>query len=68
MSVMVLPPYLRKYFRTSNQIERQYKELKRRSKVIGIFPNENSLMRLIGSVLQEQHKKCLRQFYTTFRT
>ena len=64
MSVMVLPPYLRKYFRTSNQIERLNKELKRRSKVIGIFPNENSLMRLIGSVLQEQHdilqsRKCI---------
>ena len=54
MSVMVLPHYLRKFFRTSNQIERLNKELKRRSKVIGIFPNETSLMRLMGSVLVER--------------
>ena len=55
MTVMVLPGYLHKYFRTSNQIERLNNELKRRSKVIGIFPNEDSLMRLIGSVLMERN-------------
>ncbi len=57
MSVMVLPNYLRKYFRTSNHIERLNKELKRRSKVIGIFPNESSLMRLMGSVLIERNEE-----------
>ena len=55
MIVMVLPGYLHKYFRTSNQIERLNKELKRRSKVIGVFPNEESLMRLIGAVLMERN-------------
>ena len=59
MSVMVLPHYLRKYFRTSNHIERLNKELKRRSKVIGIFPNEASLMRLMGSVLVERNEEIL---------
>ena len=39
MTVMTLPKYLRKYFRMSNHIERLNKELKRRSSVIGIFPN-----------------------------
>ena len=53
MTVMVLPGYLHKYFRTSNQIERLNKELKRRSKDIGIFPNEDSLLRLMGAVLME---------------
>ena len=57
MTVMVLPSYLHKYFRTSNQIERLNKELKRRSKVIGIFPNEESLIRLIGAVLMERNEK-----------
>ncbi|MCI5767912.1 MAG: transposase, partial [Ligilactobacillus ruminis] len=38
-----------------NHIERLNKELKRRSSVIGIFPNENSLMRLMGSVLLERN-------------
>ena len=55
MTVMVLPGCLHKYFRTSNQIERLNKELKRRSKVIGLFPNEDSLMRLMGAVLMERN-------------
>ena len=53
MTVMSLPKHLRKYYRTSNHIERLNKELKRRSKAIGIFPNEESLIRLMGSVLIE---------------
>ena len=53
MTVMTLPKNLRKHFRTSNHIERINKELKRRSKVIGIFPNEESITRLMGSVLME---------------
>ena len=56
MTAMVLPKALRKAYRTSNHIERLNKELKRRSKVIGIFPNEDSLLRLMGSVLIEQHE------------
>ncbi|WP_373730646.1 IS256 family transposase [Bacteroides heparinolyticus] len=54
MTVMVFPKYLHKYFRTSNQIERLNRELKRRSKVIGIFPSEESLIRLMGAVLMER--------------
>ena len=38
MTVMLLPAWLRRFYRTSNQIERLNKELKRRSKVIGVFP------------------------------
>ena len=55
MTVMVLPKPLRKFYRTSNHIERLNKELKRRSKVIGVFPNEESLLRLMGSVLVERN-------------
>ena len=51
MTEMVLPIGIRPFYRTSNHIERLNKELKRRSRVIGIFPNEASLLRLIGSVL-----------------
>ena len=53
MTVMALPDYIRRYLRTSNHLERLNKELKRRSKVIGVFPNESSLNRIIGSVLVE---------------
>lgn len=58
MTIMVLPKNLRKLFRTSNHIERLNRELKRRSKVIGIFPNAASLNRLMGSVLIELNDKC----------
>ena len=49
MTAMILPAGIRRFYRTSNHIERLNKELKRRSKVIGIFPNENSLLRLMGA-------------------
>ena len=55
MTAMILPAWMRKFFRTSNHIERLNRELKRRSTVIGIFPSEASLLRLIGSVLIDQN-------------
>lgn len=39
--------------RTSNPIERLNKEIRRRTKVAGIFPNEESCLRLISAVLME---------------
>ena len=56
MTVMVLSKGMRRFFRTSNHIERLNKELKRRSSVIGVFPNEDSLLRLMGSVLLERNE------------
>ena len=40
-----------KRIRTTNMMERINKELKRRSKVVGAFPNEESLLRLVVSIL-----------------
>lgn len=62
MTVMSLPKYIRTHYRTSNNVERINRELKRRSDVIGVFPNEESIIRLMGSVLidlndREQKKK-----------
>lgn len=57
MTVMVLPKSLRKFHRTSNHIERLNRELKRRSSVIGVFPNEASVIRLMGSVLMDLHEE-----------
>ena len=57
MTVLLLPIGMRRFFRTSNHIERINRELKRRSGVIGVFPNETSLMRLIGSTLIELNEK-----------
>lgn len=57
MTNLELPEEIRKCVRTSNYLERLNKELKRRSNVIGIFPNTRSLIRLMTSVLIEQHDK-----------
>lgn len=59
MTVMYLPESLRRFVRTSNHLERTNKELKRRSNAIGVFPNEASVIRLMGSVLMEYHEKLI---------
>ncbi len=40
---------------STNAIERVNAEVDRRAKVVGIFPNSGSLLRLATAVLQEQH-------------
>ena len=46
-----------KHIRTSNVIERAFKEVKRRTKVIGRFPNETSALVMIFSILDEERLK-----------
>lgn len=53
MTVMLLPAHMRSALRTSNMIERINAELKRRSDVIRIFPNPDSILRLMGAVCME---------------
>jgi putative transposase len=52
-TVFALPPAHQKRMRTSNALERVNQELKRRTRVASLFPNEASLLRLISALLQE---------------
>jgi transposase-like protein len=53
LTVFCLPARHRVRMRTSNMLERLNRELKRRNRVVSIFPNEASLLRLASAVLME---------------
>jgi transposase-like protein len=53
LTVFCLPTRHRVRMRTSNMLERLNRELKRRHRVVSIFPNEASLLRLASAVLME---------------
>tara|TARA_Y100001933_G_C18937447_1_gene538011 strand:+ start:108 stop:1322 length:1215 start_codon:yes stop_codon:yes gene_type:complete len=57
MAVICLPLKYRKRLRTTNSIERLNEEIRRRERVIRIFPNADSAIRLIGALLIEQDEK-----------
>jgi transposase-like protein len=52
-TVFTLPAAHQKRLRTSNALERVNQELKRRTRVARVFPNEKSLLRLITALLAE---------------
>lgn len=57
LAVWDLPQVLRRRLNSTNMLERLMRELKRRSRVVSIFPNEQSLIRLLGAVLIETDEK-----------
>jgi putative transposase len=56
-AVLALPLRYRKRLRTTNSVERLNQEIRRRERVIRIFPNASSAIRLMGALLMEQHEK-----------
>jgi transposase-like protein len=51
---MHFPPEHRRRLHSTNPLERLHKEIKRRTNVVGIFPNKQSLIRLVARLLEEQ--------------
>jgi putative transposase len=56
-AVLALPLKYRKRLRTTNGVERLNQEIRRRERVIRIFPNATSVIRLMGALLMEHDEK-----------
>lgn len=58
------PPAHRRRLRTNNVQERANREIKRRARVVQVFPSRKSLIRLVGAVLSEMDEEwaCRRWF------
>ena len=53
LTIFAFPEAHRRRLRTSNMLERINREIKRRTRVANLFPNEASLLRLVSAVLME---------------
>jgi putative transposase len=56
-AVLALPERYRRRLRTTNSVERLNEEIRRRERVIRIFPNRASVLRLLGALLMEMDEK-----------
>lgn len=56
-AVLALPARYRRRLRTTNSVERLNQEIRRRERVIRIFPNVESVTRLMGALLMEQDEE-----------
>jgi putative transposase len=69
LTVFRLPASHRQRLRTTNMLERLNRELKRRTRVATLFPNEDSLLRLVTAILVEISEEWeTGKRYVTFET
>jgi transposase-like protein len=57
LTVLSFPSHHRKRLKSTNLLENIMKRLKKRTKVVGVFPNRASCHRLVGSQLLELHEE-----------
>jgi len=55
LAYMTFPKEHRAKLHSTNPIERLNGEIKRRTEVVGIFPNDEAIVRLVGALLLEQN-------------
>lgn len=61
---MALPKTHRQQLRSTNPLERLNAEIKRRTDVVGTFPDDPAITRLVGAMLLEQNDEwCLQRRY-----
>lgn len=53
LTVFTFPASFRRLLRTTNGVERLHREVRRRARVVSIFPNPTSCLRLVSAVLAE---------------
>lgn len=55
----------RRRLKTTNSVEHDHAEVRRRSRVVRIFPNEPALLRLLGALAMERNEQWLERRYLT---
>lgn len=69
LTVFAFPAAFRKLLRTTNGVERLHREVRRRARVVSIFPNPAACLRLVSAVLAEISEEWLTgRTYITFES